>query len=63
MLFAAGLITGEAIIGILIAMAIWASNNPDVLAMHEVPFGQWLAAAILVGICVWMFRAGTPRRA
>ena len=42
MLFAAGLITGEAIIGILIAMAIWASNNPDVLAMHEVPFGQWL---------------------
>jgi len=63
MLFAAGLITGEAIIGILIAMAIWASNNPDVLAMREIPFGQWLAAAILVGICVWMFRAGTPRRA
>jgi putative OPT family oligopeptide transporter len=62
MLFAAGLITGEAIIGILIAMAIWASNNPDVLAMgKELPGGQWLAAVVLSGICVWMYRAGTPR--
>jgi len=62
MLFAAGLITGEAIIGILIAMAIWASNNPDVLARTGLPFGQWIAAIVLVGICLWMYRAGTPRR-
>ncbi len=63
MLFAAGLITGEALIGILIAIAISATKNADVLAMSEIPGGQWLAAVVLIGICVRMFRAGTPRRA
>ncbi len=63
MLFAAGLITGEALVGIFIAMCIWVSNNPDVLASSaEVPGGKWWAAAILLGICYWVFRAGTPRR-
>ena len=61
MLFAAGLITGEALIGILIAMLIWASNNPDVLSRQEIPGGKWVAAVILCAICFWMFRAGTPR--
>ncbi len=63
MLFAAGLITGEALIGILIAIAISATKNADILAMSEIPGGQWLAAVILIAICVWMYRAGTPRRA
>jgi putative OPT family oligopeptide transporter len=63
MLFAAGLITGEALIGILIAMCIWISKNPDVLALGiHVPAAQWVAAAILCGVCYWIFRAGTPRR-
>jgi putative OPT family oligopeptide transporter len=64
MLFAAGLITGEALVGIIIAMCIWISKNPDVLAMaSELPGGQWWAAAVLLGICYWIFRAGTPRQA
>jgi putative OPT family oligopeptide transporter len=64
MLFAAGLITGEALVGIFIAMCIWISKNPDVLAMaSELPGGKWLAAVLLLGICYWIFRAGTPRRA
>jgi putative OPT family oligopeptide transporter len=63
MLFAAGLITGEALVGIAIAVAIWLTRNPDILTMgHEAPFGQWWAAAVLLGICYWVFRAGTPRR-
>ncbi len=63
MLFAAGLITGEALVGILIAMCIWISKNPDVLALaHELPGGQWWAALLLLGICYWIYRAGTPRR-
>jgi len=63
MLFAAGLITGEALVGIFIAMCIWVSNNPDVLASSaELPGGKWWAAAILLGICYWVYRAGTPRR-
>jgi len=64
MLFAAGLITGEALVGIFIAMCIWISNNPDVLAVGaELPGGKWWAAVVLVGICYWVFRAGTPRPA
>jgi putative OPT family oligopeptide transporter len=63
MLFAAGLITGEALVGIFIAMCIWVSKNPDVLsAAAELPGGKWWAAAVLVGICYGVFRAGTPRR-
>jgi putative OPT family oligopeptide transporter len=63
MLFAAGLITGEALVGIFIAMCIWISKNPDVLALGiHVPAAQWVAAAILFGVCYWIFRAGTPRR-
>ena len=63
MLFAAGLITGEALIGITIAMFIWISNNPDVLSVGlEAWGGKWWAAAVLMGICFWMYRAGTPRR-
>jgi putative OPT family oligopeptide transporter len=62
MLFAAGLITGEALVGIFIAMCIWISKNPNVLSMpSELPEGKWLAAAVLVGFCYWIFRAGTPR--
>ena len=63
MLFAAGLITGEALVGIFIAMCIWITKNPDVLAANAaLPGGKWWAAAILLGICHWVFRAGTPRR-
>jgi putative OPT family oligopeptide transporter len=63
MLFAAGLITGEALVGIFIALCIWIAKNPDVLALHiAIPAGQWIAALLLLGVCYWIFRAGTPRR-
>jgi putative OPT family oligopeptide transporter len=62
MLFAAGLITGEALVGIFIAMCIWISKNPEVLTLsYHAPAAQWIAAALLFGICYWIFRAGTPR--
>jgi putative OPT family oligopeptide transporter len=62
MLFASGLITGEALTGIFVAMCIWISKNPNVLAASaELPGGKWWAAAVLLGICYWVFRAGTPR--
>ena len=63
MLFAAGLITGEALVGIFIAMCIWISENPAVLAAHsEIAEGRWWAAVILAAICYWIYRAGTPRK-
>jgi putative OPT family oligopeptide transporter len=62
MLFAAGLITGEALVGIFIAICIWVRNDPNVLAISAVlPFAQWIAAAVLLCICYMIFRAGTPR--
>ncbi len=62
MLFAAGLITGEALVGIFIAMCIWISKNPAVLTLAiHVPAAQWVAAVLLLGMCYWIFRAGTPR--
>src|SRR6267378_2066117 len=64
MLFAAGLITGEALVGIFIALCIWISKNPAVLAMaSEAPGGKWWAALLLLGGCYWIYHAGTPRRA
>ena len=61
MLFAAGLITGEALVGICIAMCIWIFKNPDVLAGREIPGGRWWAALVIAGICFCIYRAGTPR--
>ena len=64
MLFAAGLITGEALVGIFIALCIWIKKNPDILALHvNLPAAQWIAALLLLGLCYWIYRAGTPRRA
>jgi hypothetical protein len=38
------------------------SKNPDILALGiHVPAAQWIAAALLFGVCYWVFRAGTPR--
>lgn len=62
MLYAAGLITGEALVGIFIAMCIWAKDNPDILTLgHEWPGGKWLAAVVLLYFCYKVYRAGTPR--
>ncbi|MEY4376620.1 MAG: hypothetical protein RJB26_1170, partial [Pseudomonadota bacterium] len=60
MLFAAGLITGEAIIGILMAIPIAYTSNPDVLAVAEAwrP-GQWAGLAVLSGIGYWLYRVAT----
>ena len=63
MLFAAGLITGEALVGIFIALCIWIFKNPDILALHvAIPAAQWIAALLLFGVCYWIFRAGTRCR-
>lgn len=60
MLFAAGLITGEALIGVLIAIPIVATGRDDVFALPEVlRFGSWLGLLLLAGLAALMFRVGT----
>ncbi len=59
-LFAAGLITGEALMGIIIAFAIVASRHADVLALPErfqpTQWGEMLGLVILGGIAWLMYR-------
>jgi putative OPT family oligopeptide transporter len=64
MLFAAGLITGEALIGILIGFAIYAKDDPGVFALPEAfqlagSAGEWLGLALLGAVGYWLYRVGS----
>jgi putative OPT family oligopeptide transporter len=62
MLFAAGLITGEALMGIFIAIPIVTSGRADVLALPAgLQFGGWLGLAIVGGLAMMLYRVGTRR--
>ena len=53
-LFAAGLITGEALMGIFIAVPIVASGSADVLSLGiDVPMVKWVGLAVLA-IVAWL---------
>jgi len=56
LLFASGLITGEALVGILLAIPIVLSSNPDVLAVVDKPLGAWPGIVLLIGIGFWLCR-------
>jgi len=60
LLFAAGLIAGEAIIGVLIAIPIVASGDADVLAVADaLRPGQWAGLAGLALFAWWMHTVAT----
>jgi uncharacterized oligopeptide transporter (OPT) family protein len=62
MLFAAGLITGEALMGIFIAIPIVASGSADVLALPAaLQFGGWLGLAVVGWLAWWLYRTGIRR--
>jgi putative OPT family oligopeptide transporter len=53
-LFSAGLITGEALIGIFMAIPIVASGKADVLALPaSLHLGQW-AGLVMLGVIAWL---------
>ncbi|MCH8302678.1 MAG: oligopeptide transporter, OPT family, partial [Proteobacteria bacterium] len=60
MLFAAGLITGEALVGIFMAIPIVKSGNPDVLALGEsMQFGAGVGLVIIATVVIWMYRVAS----
>ena len=62
MLFAAGLITGEALVGILMAIPIVRSGNPDVFALGEsMQFGGGVGLVIIGLVCYWMYRVSAAK--
>ncbi len=67
MLFAAGLITGEALMGILIAIPIVSSGRADVLALPAAlqaggTKGELAGLAVLAALAFWLYRTATARR-
>jgi putative OPT family oligopeptide transporter len=62
MLFAAGLITGEALMGIFIAIPIVTSGRADVIALPAgLQFGGWLGLLIVGWLALMLYRTGTRR--
>jgi putative OPT family oligopeptide transporter len=60
MLFAAGLITGEALVGVAIAVVIVVSQSAAPLALPEAfQFGGWLGFLLLMGLAWLLYRTGT----
>ncbi|MCE3284311.1 MAG: peptide transporter, partial [Steroidobacteraceae bacterium] len=63
-LFAAGLITGEALMGIVIAIPIVAAGRADVLALGEsLQFGEPLGLAVVAALAFWLYRVCVNRGA
>jgi putative OPT family oligopeptide transporter len=60
LLFAAGMITGEALMGILIAIPIVTYGRPDVLALPgSLHFGGWLGLLVLAALGTSLYRTAT----
>jgi uncharacterized oligopeptide transporter (OPT) family protein len=65
MLFAAGVITGEALTGILIAIPIVVAGRADVLALPaeyrigQSAAGEWIGLAALALLAYWLYRTAT----
>ncbi|MGV8959584.1 MAG: OPT family oligopeptide transporter [Stenotrophomonas sp.] len=58
-LFAAGLITGEALMGIAIAIPIVVAGRADVLALPEIfHLGQWIGLVVLALVGWLLYRTG-----
>ena len=68
MLFAAGLITGEALMGILIGFAIYGTKRADVFALPAGmqlggSLGEWVGLILLAMVGGWMYRAARNKAA
>jgi putative OPT family oligopeptide transporter len=59
MLFAAGLITGEALVGILMAIPIVLAGDPNVFALGiDLPAGVGVAVIVAIGLALWRIARG-----
>ncbi len=57
LLFASGLITGEALVGILMAIPIVITGNADVLALVNAPLGGVPGVILLAGVAYLLYRS------
>lgn len=62
LLFAAGLITGEALVGILMAVPIVIYENADVLAVNEsLRMGSIAGIVVIAAVVLWLYRVSAAR--
>lgn len=61
-LFASGLITGEALMGILLAVPIVVTGNPKVMKIVEKPLSGWVGLVLLAGVAAWLTTVALPER-
>jgi len=62
LLFAAGLITGEALVGIFMAIPIVKTGNPNMLALSEsLQFGGGVGLIIIAAVSAWMYRVSSAK--
>ncbi|WP_420450082.1 OPT/YSL family transporter [Candidatus Palauibacter sp.] len=60
LLISSGLITGEALVGIFLAIPFAAAQSTDVLNVAPEGFdtaASWIGAAVVVGFILWLYRA------
>jgi putative OPT family oligopeptide transporter len=60
-LFASGLITGEALIGIALAIPIVISSRQNVLAVLDEPTGPWPGLLLMAGVGYWLYRTASGK--
>jgi len=59
LLIASGLITGEALIGILLAVPVAIYGRTDIMALVQEPVGSLPGLIVIALICVWLYRLAT----
>ena len=63
-LFAAGLITGESLLGIILAVPIVISHNPNVFAVPAaLRPGDWLGVLVMLVLAAWLYAVGRRNHA
>jgi putative OPT family oligopeptide transporter len=56
-LYSSGLITGEALMGIVVAFFVWKFKDPDVMALPErFHYGEWLGLVIFAALAALLYR-------
>ena len=55
LLFASGLITGEALIGIILAIPVAIYNSSSIFQLLSSPLPSVVGLAIVIGLCIWLF--------
>lgn len=58
LLIASGLITGEALIGILLAIPVAIYGSSDVMSL-DINLGTIAGAVVIMAICFWLYRQAT----